>query len=169
MSLITIDQLLESIDLDFEPKFVTKDKNGMIKIFEHKPKKAGYYWLDENLLYSKAHVSFIKLAEFEGKDWTECIYEVQRKTTEKIEHIKTRKSIDCSDTPEAHIEKHRTFVEIWDKINELVDVVNELKSRTENMQPPYVHLYTCSDGAVFDNEDIAKSHEASLKSKQSMN
>ena len=40
---------------------------------------------------------------------------------------------------------------------------------TKNMQPPYVRLYACSDGAVFDNEDMAKSHEASLKSKQSMN
>lgn len=48
-----------------------------------------------------------------------------QKTTGKIEHIKTRKSIDCSDTPEAHIEKHRMFVEIWDKINELIDAVNK--------------------------------------------
>jgi hypothetical protein len=77
--MITIDQLLESVDLDFEPRWVTKDKNGMIKIFEHKPEKAGYYWLDEHPLYGKAHISFIKLSEFDGKDWAECIYEVPRK------------------------------------------------------------------------------------------
>lgn len=43
------------------------------------------------------------------------------------------------------------------------------KSRAENMQPPCARLYACSDGAVFANEDVAKSHEANLKSKQSMN
>lgn len=43
------------------------------------------------------------------------------------------------------------------------------KSRSENIQPPCVRLYACSDGTVFDNEDMAKSHEANLKSKQSMN
>ena len=56
----------------------------------------------------------------------------------------------------------------------------EIKSRAENVQPdtksspvnvqtPKISLYTCSDGAVFANEDVAKSHEANLKSKQSMN
>ena len=162
--MITIEQLLESVDLDFEPRWVTKDESGLVSVWEQKPEQIKNLWYAgcKNGLYSH-----LKLSEFDGKDWTECIYEVPRKeefkdkikigtlyidknvtfgdgddddvgvtledyevprkTTGKIEHIKTRKSIDCSDTPEAHIEKHRIFVEIWDKINELVDAVNELK------------------------------------------
>lgn len=112
--MITIDQLLESVDLEFEPRFVTKDKNGMIKIFERKPKKADYFWLDEHPIYGKAFISFIKLAEFDGKDWTECIYEVPRKTTGKIEKLPTSAPFGCQGD--------------WrEKINELVDAVNELK------------------------------------------
>lgn len=126
-NLITIEQLLESIDLDFEPRFVTKDKNGMIKIFEHRPKKAGYYWLDENLLYSKVHVSFIKLAEFDGKDWTECIYEMPRKTKGEIEKIKVYGTLsDYKFKPTEKFEP-MCFMELIKKINELVDAVNELK------------------------------------------
>ena len=37
--MITIDQLLESVDLDFEPRWVTKDESGSICLYEHKPKK----------------------------------------------------------------------------------------------------------------------------------
>lgn len=32
--MITIDQLLESVDLDFEPRFATKDKEGAVCIWE---------------------------------------------------------------------------------------------------------------------------------------
>lgn len=125
--MITIEQLLESVDLNFEPRWVTKDKNGMIKIFEHKPEKAGYYWLSKHHFYGQAYISFIKLLEFENKPWQECIYEVPRKTTGKIKKLKTitdPADIDLSigavnniweDTPLIH------------KINELVDAVNELK------------------------------------------
>lgn len=45
----------------------------------------------------------------------------------------------------------------------------EIKSHSKNVQPPCVRLYVCSDGAVYDNKDMAKSHEASLKSGQSIN
>lgn len=34
MSLITIDQLLESVDLNFEPRWVTKDLDGEVNIWE---------------------------------------------------------------------------------------------------------------------------------------
>ena len=39
--MITIDQLLESVDLDFEPRWVTKDENGTISFhsYETKPRK----------------------------------------------------------------------------------------------------------------------------------
>ena len=131
MSLITIDQLLESVDLDFVPRFVTKDADGEITIYSHRPTPEG--WCAEWREYEGDYNTFgkLKLSEFANTHWTKCIYEVPRKTTGKIEHIKTRKSIDCSDRPEAHIEKHRIFVEIWDKINELVDAVNELKGGKE--------------------------------------
>ena len=107
--MITIDQLLESVDLDFEPRWVTKDKDGTITIFKIKPRKGYDVWTfvgkKEYFILNK-----LKLAEFDGKDWTECIYEVPRKTTGKIELLK-----ETTDR-----------VMLW-KINELVDAVNELK------------------------------------------
>lgn len=129
--MITIEQLLESVDLDFEPRYVTKNRNGYIYIWSDKPHKSDDCWTCDGQILEYVSCNHLKLSEFENKPWQECIYEVPRKATGKIEHIKTRKSIDCSDTPEAHIEKHRIFVEIWDKINELVDAVNELKEREE--------------------------------------
>ncbi len=111
--MITIDQLLESVDLDFEPRFVTKDEDGCIAIWEQKPE------LDDTLrLWSCQCGLFtfrgLKLSEFDGKDWTECIYEVPRKTTGKIEKLPTSAPFGCQGD--------------WrEKINELVDAVNELK------------------------------------------
>ena len=40
--MITIEQLLESVDLDFEPRWVTKDESGDITIFLHKPIPEGW-------------------------------------------------------------------------------------------------------------------------------
>lgn len=76
--MITIDQLLESVDLDFEPRFVTKDEGGLVSVWEQKPEQIKSIWYADckNGLYSH-----LKLAEFDGKDWTECVYEVPRKTT----------------------------------------------------------------------------------------
>lgn len=126
--MITIQQLLESVDLDFEPRFVTKDEDGTVSIWDKKPERCyDFYRVASDNIGEVVMCPKLKLSEFHNKNWTECIYELPQKTTEKIEHIKTRKSIDCSDTPEAHIEKHRMFVEMWNKINELVDAVNELK------------------------------------------
>ena len=86
--MITIDQLLESVDLDFEPRFVTKDEDGDVYIFQYIPEanESAGQWITTVPGY---YASFgkIKLAEFDGKDWTECIYEVPRKTTEKIEKL----------------------------------------------------------------------------------
>lgn len=59
-------------------------------------------------------------------------------------------------------------------INQLVDAVNELTScvgqlgveftdetHAENVPQP-IKLYVCPDGSVYDNEDVAKSHAASM-------
>ena len=87
MSLITIDQLLESVDLDFEPRFVTKDGNGDVYIFEDTPEtyKPSKQWVTTVPASGLAGYEGLKLSEFDGKDWTECLYEVPRKTTGKIE------------------------------------------------------------------------------------
>lgn len=103
--MITIDQLLESVDLDFEPRFITKSKTGHISIWRGKPGESIF------IVFGK-----LRISEFENKDWTECIYEVPRKTTGKIEKFV--------------IENDRCGnVEWWDvvnKINELVNYVNAL-------------------------------------------
>ena len=114
--MITIDQLLESVDLDFEPRWVTKDKSGTISIWADKPSKdfASNAWIEQTEFVV---LHLIKLADFENKDWQECIYEVPRKTTGKIEKFV--------------IENDRCGnVEWWDvvkKINQIVDAINELK------------------------------------------
>ena len=107
--MITIDQLLESVDLDFEPRWVTKDKDGTITIFKNKPQKGYDVWT-----FVGKEVYFIlnklKLSNFDGKDWTECIYEVPRKTTRKIERLEPLNGLQHN----------------WlDKINEIIDWIND--------------------------------------------
>lgn len=87
--MITIEQLLESVDLDFEPRWVTKDKNGCIALWgNEKPSSVplGQMWIAQTDLFC---FHGLKLSEFDGKDWTECIYEVPRKTTGDIKKIET--------------------------------------------------------------------------------
>ena len=84
--MITIDQLLESVDLDFEPRFVTKDQNGMVWLWEKKPQAAENWW--ENTLSLKEIGGKIKISEFENKHWSECIYEVPRKVDPFAEYKK---------------------------------------------------------------------------------
>lgn len=120
--MITIDQLLESVDLDFEPKFVTKDESGEITIFFSRPTPEG--WCAEWREYEGDYKAFgeLKLSEFANKHWTKCIYEVPRKTTGKIEKIEVgyNNSLKAQDWQDiAHT--------VANKINELVDAVNELK------------------------------------------
>ena len=114
-NLITIDQLLESVDLDFEPGFVTKDANGTISIFKEHPERCFSVWTSAHNITTFGK---IKLAEFADKSWIECIYEVPRKTPGKIEKL------DLS-TPNNKMLTDLDQIKI--KINELVGVVNELK------------------------------------------
>ena len=77
--MITIDQLLESVDLDFEPRWVTKSEDNWVIIWGEKPFMDDDEWY--HTICRNLDCGYIKLAEFDGKDWTECIYEVPRKTT----------------------------------------------------------------------------------------
>ncbi len=123
MSLITIDQLLESVDLDFEPRWVTKDEDGTVVIFDRHPERCSDCWRTPDD-YDMPRFDRLKLSNFDGKDWTECIYEVPRKveTTGKIEKL------DLS-IPNNKMLTDLDQIEI--KINELVDAVNELKAKGE--------------------------------------
>ena len=111
--MITIDQLLESVDLEFEPRWIAKDKNGLICIYTEKPLRGINSWYDGG---KYIHIGHLKLSEFDGKDWAECIYEVPRK-----------------DKPVVKIEKLNLLNDsalLWGKkINELVAAVNELKEK----------------------------------------
>lgn len=76
--MITIDQLLESVDLDFEPRFVTKDEDGCIKFFSDTPRKFRDQWICD--YEAKVQSIYpIKISDFANKKWQECIYEVPRK------------------------------------------------------------------------------------------
>lgn len=126
--MITIDQLLESVDLDFEPRFVTKDGNGDVCIFEDTPEtyKTSEQWVTTVPASGLAGYEGLKLAEFENKHWTECIYEVPRKTTGKIYKFDSS-AIDA--LYDSNPEKFKKFIcgEIVCKLNEVIDAVNELK------------------------------------------
>lgn len=125
-NLITIDQLLESVDLDFEPRWVTKDMDGTINVWNNKPLyKDDYYGYADGEL---GDFGKLKLAEFDGKDWTECIYEVPRKATGEIEKLKIHETSSGGNDMVLRIQKTpATPYEMHHKINELVEAVNELK------------------------------------------
>ena len=124
--MITIEQLLESVDLDFEPRWVTKDEDGWVGIWEEKPRCYSYIssWQDEKSC--NLNCGYIKLAEFENKPWLECIYEVPRKTTGKIKKLECYELADKEFNPMGKFEP-MCFMTLIETINSLVDAVNELK------------------------------------------
>ena len=119
--MITIAQLLESVDLYFEPAWVTKDDDGDVYIFQYIPEanESVGEWITT---VPGGYASFgkIKLSEFDGKDWTECIYEVPRKTTGKIEKIHIP---DMDEVAESAMYSK----ELAKRLNQVIDAVNELK------------------------------------------
>lgn len=123
--MITIEQLLESVDLEFEPRFVTKDESGVITIYSHRPipEDCGNEWRESEGDYDT--FGELKLAEFENKDWKKCIYEVPRKATGKIERFTLEDFVCISDIEDyiRNVLDGRAF----NKLNALVDTVNELK------------------------------------------
>lgn len=122
--MITIDQLLESVDLDFEPRFVTKDEKNNVCVGDVKPVLLKYWWgygSDNSRIFGR-----VELAEFEGKDWTECIYEVPRKTIGKIEKLKYATVSKCGDVLSL-TSTVNGFNVVIDKLNTVIDAVNELK------------------------------------------
>lgn len=170
--MITIEQLLESVDLDFEPRWVTKNAFDVVSIWggDKEPTHRRPRWWGDTA--ECQGFGRLKLAEFDGKDWIDCIYEVPRKETVvrvREREWKGRKCVfwdkyrgipyygilgavdDSKDTPYWCIDNNRWFrhCEIentdskieklepleglqhnWlDKINELVDAVNELKAK----------------------------------------
>ena len=118
--MITIEQLLESVDLDFEPRWVTQDEDGDIHIFDsHKPEPDCVMW-DLPIEANYDCFGKIKLAEFANKHWTDCIYEVPRKTKGKIKKLLEQKLTIGKTTY-----KYPTQAMLMDKINELVVAVNK--------------------------------------------
>lgn len=80
--MITIEQLLESVYLDFEPRWVTKDEDGEIWVWSGKPDNilmADIWRVGAKSSYRGTYIGCLKLSEFDGKDWTDCIYEVPQK------------------------------------------------------------------------------------------
>lgn len=111
--MITIEQLLESVDLDFEPRFVTKDEDGTVSIWDKKPERCyDFYRVASDNIGEVVMCPKLKLSEFHNKNWTECIYEVPRKAT-------------------VNEFEQNMLVELELKLNAIVDVaieaINELK------------------------------------------
>lgn len=112
-NLITIKQLLESVDLDFEPRFVTKDKDGEVDIWSERPNKGANGWWG-GALGVCCETFDQQIAEFENKPWQKCIYEVPQndKPVVKIEKL--------------NLSKDSCLILWGKKINELIEAVNEL-------------------------------------------
>lgn len=131
VKIMTIDQLLESVDLDFEPRWVTKDKDGDVYLYSSKPSLfiTGTFWQVTNDTCRYYKIGRFKIAEFEGKNTKDCIYEVPRKTTGNIKQIVLPALVDEQiENPSSRDIWIHTIV---DKIAELVDAVNELKGGEE--------------------------------------
>lgn len=127
--MITIEQLLESVDLDFEPRFVTKNAYGLVVVWAEKPQPVEGYWCGgSDIAMKRSKFGTLKLAEFENKHWTECIYEVPRKTTGKIKKLECYELADKEFNPTGKFEP-MCFMTLIQTINSLVDAVNELKKR----------------------------------------
>lgn len=124
--MITIAQLLESVDLDFEPRFVTKDECGCIKFFSDTPRKFRIQWICDEEVNVQSIYPPIKISEFFDKPWQECIYEVPRKTTGKIEKLLEQKLTIGKTKYE-----YPTHAMVMDKINEIIDWINKVDAVNE--------------------------------------
>ena len=128
--MITIEQLLESVDLDFEPRWVTKDKDGWITIWGEKPHCYSYGDSWHNNTSPDLECGYVKLADFKNKGWQECIYEVPRKVEtvsskiKKLENVLMKYTFNETEYETSTVPSLENFM---DKINELIDAVNELK------------------------------------------
>lgn len=113
--MISIDQLLESVGLDLEPRWVTKDEDGEITIFSHRP--TAEKWCSEWRAYEGDCKTFgeLKLSEFKNKRWTECIYEVPRWNNPDGQILKLQED-----------SYYNVHLDVLKKINELVGYVNAL-------------------------------------------
>lgn len=118
--MITIEQLLESVELDFEPRFVTKDKYGDVRFWEREPIRTNTVWTCGRASIFIAYKK-LKLAEFENKPWQECIYEVPRKTKEGI--VKLGR-LNVSSTNMAT--NQHTVDAVVDTLNQVINAVNEI-------------------------------------------
>ena len=116
--MITIEQLLESVDLDFEPRFVTKNLDGTVYIWKEEPMWQDDYWFTSSRVGRR--YAGLKLAEFTNKYWVDCIYEVPRKTTGKIEKIHIP---DMDEVAESAMYSK----ELAKRLNQVIDAINELK------------------------------------------
>jgi hypothetical protein len=101
------------VDLDFEPRWVTKDENGWIGLWEEKPTKYESSWFNSGC---RTKVGCLKLTEFSDKDWQECIYEVPRWGNPDGKILKLQED-----------SYYNVHLDVLKTINELVDAVNELK------------------------------------------
>ena len=124
--MITIEQLLESVDLDFEPGWVTKDEDGDVHICDfHKPEPDGVMW-DLPIEANYDCFGKIKLAEFADKDWTECIYEVPRKTTGKIEKIHIPNMDEVAESAMYSKKLAKRLNQVIDAVNKHADIIQQI-------------------------------------------
>ena len=125
--MITIEQLLESVDLDFEPRFVTKDEDGTVSIWEKKPERCDdFYRVDSDNVGEVVMCPKLKLFEFYNKNWTECIYEVPRKTTGKIEKIHIPDMDEVAESSMYSKELAKRLNQVIDAVNQHADIIQKI-------------------------------------------
>lgn len=163
----TIEQLLESVDLDFEPRWVTKDLDGEVSIWEVKPvRRDDYYGFDDDNYGEMDSFGKIKLSEFVNKHWTECIYEVPRKTTGKIEKI------ECFGTLSGYTFKPTDkFEPMTSKLKCTFckeEIISDLCLMCDKIDKGYTsgrQIYKCNKCSLFGNKEL---WQALIQAKQDL-
>ena len=123
--MITICQLLESVDLDFEPRCVTKDEINGVSIWDYKPNRNEYSWIIDRVSRVVGY-SYLKLAEFENKPWQECIYEVPRKATGKIEKIHIPVMDEVAESAMYSKELAKRLNQVIEAVNKHADILQQI-------------------------------------------
>lgn len=128
MGTISAEQLLESVELDFIPKYIVKNEDGDICICSMKPEIADEYTSHWTNYGEYVVLEQLRLTEFVGKEWNDCIYQIKKKKNliQKLGKLNVSGSNMTMN--------QNTVNKIVETINILVDEVNKI-NETDHEYP----------------------------------
>lgn len=126
MGTINASQLLESVELDFKPKYIIKNEDGDICICSMKPVVIDEYTSHWTNYGEYIVLERLVLTEFVGKEWYDCIYEIKKKKNiiQKLGKLNVSGSNMTMN--------QNTVNQIVETVNMLVDEVNKINTREDD-------------------------------------